>query len=369
MNSISLAAPAQLLWGTDRKTRIRLHQWSITCVIYGASAAAMAFGVQQGVLDAGALLAWEGFVLAGLSAFYGLLRSGWTTRFADGALTEWQIGFGVMTVLWGYRMCGDVRSATLFPLMVILMFGAFSLTWRRMLWLTLAALAALAAVMVAMHRESPGRFDARLDVANFLIVAIMLPATSVLAVLLAALRRHLQAQRSELKTALARIQDLATRDGLTGLTNRRHAQQLLELERQRAERSGRAFSLALIDLDHFKRVNDAHGHAGGDQALCAFAEAALATMRAPDTVARWGGEEFLLLMPQTEPEQAGCAVERLRRRVQALELPAAAGTLKFTLSAGAATHRPSEPVTETLARADRALYEAKAAGRNRVVMG
>jgi diguanylate cyclase len=184
--------------------------------------------------------------------------------------------------------------------------------------------------------------------------------------LLSSLRGRLHRQRTELQAALARIQDLATLDDLTGLANRRRAHELLSAEVTRGQRATQPFAVALVDLDRFKRLNDRFGHAGGDEALRHFAEAARANMRACDLVARWGGEEFLLLMPETGLDQALEALERLRAQVESASIASAQGEMRFTFSAGVAVYRVGQTVADTVARADRALYRAKAGGRNRV---
>lgn len=356
------------VFSRDPKTQIRLKQWAITLVIYIASGLVLTLGVSADLLGGRAVAQWGAFVAVGLVVFYAAMRIGWHPRFADAAFTEWQIAFGVVAVLWGYVMCGDLRSATLFPLMVTLTFGAFSLSWRRMAALTLLTLVALGVTMAWLRHSRPSRFDAHVDAANFLIAAVMLPATSVLASKLGALRSRLCAQRNELTEALATIQELAIRDELTGLVNRRHAQQLLEDEARRSERSAEPFSIALIDLDHFKRINDVHGHAGGDAVLKAFADEARHTVRACDVIARWGGEEFLLIMPATDARSALLAVERVRRRVEQLHVLDGAIGSGITLSAGVAEHLAGERVADVLARADEALYRAKGTGRNRVIV-
>jgi diguanylate cyclase (GGDEF)-like protein len=358
---------ADWLWGVERKTRIRLQQWSVTFAIYTASAVAMGAGVAVGWLPLLPWLGWCGFVGGGLGLFYAAIRSGWSQRYADGALTEWQTGFGVLAVCWGYAMCGHLRSATLLSMMVILTFGAFSMDWRRQAALTAFALTAFAATITAMHRLGSTPLDLRLDIANFAIAAIMLPASSVVAGLMGALRRRLHQQRGEVEAALARIHELAHQDDLTGLPNRRQAQRLLEQERTRVARSGRGFAIAMVDIDHFKRINDVHGHDAGDRALHQFAQHASAALRANDVVARWGGEEFLLLMPETRLADALEALERLRRHVQQGTLHEPAAELRLTVSCGVAESAPGESVADLVARADRALYIAKRQGRNRVI--
>jgi diguanylate cyclase len=124
----------------------------------------------------------------------------------------------------------------------------------------------------------------------------------------------------------------------------------------------------VIDLDHFKRINDAHGHPVGDRVLRAFAREALATIRGSDVLGRWGGEEFLLMLPNTRAALAKLGLERLRLRAEALKVDIDGGTVAFTLSAGLVEHLAGEGVADTIARADRALYLAKQQGRNCVVV-
>jgi diguanylate cyclase (GGDEF)-like protein len=157
---------------------------------------------------------------------------------------------------------------------------------------------------------------------------------------------------------------------LTGLINRRHMQELLEQEHQRCVRSGHAFSLAMIDIDHFKRINDDNGHAAGDEVLRHFAREALAAVRVADVLSRWGGEEFVLLLTDTHLSMARIGAERLRQRIAASACYAGPqAPIKVTVSIGLAEHIAGQSVAEALARADAALYEAKAQGRNRTVLG
>jgi diguanylate cyclase (GGDEF)-like protein len=174
-------------------------------------------------------------------------------------------------------------------------------------------------------------------------------------------------QRKELTAALARISDMATLDELTGLANRRCMGELLEAERERSHRSGHPWSVAILDIDHFKRVNDALGHAAGDGVLRAVAAVGAATIRRCDSLARWGGEEFVLLLRDVDPAGASLVAARLRQALQQERIVVDGAVIEVTASIGVAAHRPGEPVDATMSRADRALYAAKAGGRNRVV--
>ena len=143
---------------------------------------------------------------------------------------------------------------------------------------------------------------------------------------------------------------------------------LLDLEHRRSQRSGRPLLLAQLDIDHFKRINDTHGHATGDRALQAFASTVRSNVRSTDVLARWGGEEFVLMLAETDPGGARDLLDRIRLAVAAMEMPLANGTLRMTVSVGLAQHQPGDTVEQTLERADQALYAAKSQGRNRVVV-
>ena len=173
---------------------------------------------------------------------------------------------------------------------------------------------------------------------------------------------------ARLETAEARIRELAVTDELTGLRNRRHVNQRLADELARARRYGDAVSCVIFDVDQFKHVNDAFGHDAGDAVLRALSAAAQAECRQSDVLGRWGGEEFLLILPGTGAEGAAAIAARLREVVEALRVPHDGRELGATASFGVATAAPGgrEGVEELLKRADAALYRAKGAGRNRV---
>jgi diguanylate cyclase (GGDEF)-like protein/PAS domain S-box-containing protein len=161
-----------------------------------------------------------------------------------------------------------------------------------------------------------------------------------------------------------RLRKLATTDELTGAFNRRHFFELGQAELERAERYGRDTSLAMLDIDHFKRINDAQGHAAGDAALRDLVAVLHDEVRAVDVIARLGGEEFVLLFPETGLAAAAATAERVRRTVAER---CAAGERRLTVSVGVAQRRARETLGDLLKRADEALYRAKAAGRDRVI--
>jgi len=184
--------------------------------------------------------------------------------------------------------------------------------------------------------------------------------------LAADLRRSLDLLRQEngeLQVALAELDRLASTDKLTGAWNRRSLEEAVENEMDRLRRYDHPLCVLILDIDFFKRVNDRFGHAAGDQLLIDVAEQIRSTLRATDSLARWGGEEFAVLCPNTTLATAAILAERLRKRIASTRFPAAE---EITVSIGVAECLPGETWAPWFHRADAALYRAKALGRNRV---
>jgi diguanylate cyclase (GGDEF)-like protein len=181
------------------------------------------------------------------------------------------------------------------------------------------------------------------------------------------MRKRLYRRGVELSEANKRIEELAELDELTGSFNRRCIMRMLDDEIARARRLKSPCAIALIDLDWFKRINDRYGHPTGDEVLRTFAITVFANIRHIDRFGRYGGEEFLLVLPDTPEDEALKLLDRLRAIVADLDWSAFSPGLQVTLSAGVAMLRPHENPDTFLARADSALYVAKARGRNRIV--
>lgn len=310
---------------------------------------------------------WSLFTGLGLVAVAVLIRTGWARHLRDPSLTQFQIRYALLCNAAAYVILGPARGIALAILSLILLFGIFGMSPRQMVANLFYALALFGAAFVAVAwLDEPGRLPA-VEAAYAAMVVLVLLGSTFVTVRLNQIRRRLTRQKTQLSRALERIGHLATHDELTGLVNRRHMAQLLATEHLRCERSGQPLVLALLDLDHFKLINDTHGHAMGDQALRAFATAVQAMVRGTDVLARWGGEEFVLMLPDTDPAAAGPLLERLRLNVQALAVPAQGDSVRITVSIGLATGVPGESVERILERADQALYRAKARGRNQVV--
>jgi diguanylate cyclase (GGDEF)-like protein len=162
------------------------------------------------------------------------------------------------------------------------------------------------------------------------------------------------------------LQRLATIDGLTGLFNRRHFLALADAEWQRFQRYRQPLSLLMLDIDLFKSINDRYGHDVGDRVLAQIAKACRKQKRSSDVMGRLGGEEFAILLPQTNLRQAGMFAERLRQTVAEQALPVADGEVRATISIGIGEAHQARDLTDLIKQGDLALYKAKQAGRNRV---
>ena len=195
----------------------------------------------------------------------------------------------------------------------------------------------------------------------------VLEARLIVAERVSSLHREMHRTRQELEDANRQLAEAAHQDALTGLGNRLRLNIDLPRIHSRFEREGYIYNIALFDLDRFKEYNDTHGHQQGDALLSEVGKVFLAELRQGDLVYRYGGEEFLLVLPNRSLEEAVKAAERFRRTVAdataTQDLPAPA-----TLSAGVARVEPGESIETVIGRADRALYEAKRAGRDRVML-
>lgn len=163
------------------------------------------------------------------------------------------------------------------------------------------------------------------------------------------------------------IEEAATKDPLTGLLNRRALFEMMEHELSRFRRTWRTFSIIICDIDNFKLVNDHHGHAAGDFVLKELASELTETLRSQDLVSRWGGEEFLILLPETDIEGGLNIAEKLRRRIAAKKFLVKGNIVTVTMSFGITAHQHGLSIDELIKRADDSLYLAKKAGRNRAI--
>jgi diguanylate cyclase (GGDEF)-like protein len=265
--------------------------------------------------------------------------------------------------LWECVVFGDVVSpgAVWFitmPLLAIMLGSILS----AVVWLVITNTALILAHLMLGNRvvfPIPGTENP-----HFLYVFSHLGASIAITVFLLMVEHARRRAFQRLKIANKTISDLAIRDALTGVYNRRH----IVSEIDRAEGNAGNFTICLLDLDHFKRINDTHGHAAGDLTLQKVAEAIQNEIRKNDCFGRYGGEEFLLLLRDTELAGSKEFLERIRQRIETLQISELNQPACVTVSGGIAQYRPGESSAQTINRADEALYAAKAAGRNRIML-
>ena len=354
---------------TDKRQRIRLAMSGLAALLMVFCLVVMNSVAAAGLASTSEVRVWTACSVLGLIAVYAAIRSGWSRRFKDPALTLAQILYAITCCAAAFVIAGPARGVTLPILAIILMFGIFGLTTRQMLGVLVYSLVAFGVASgVVAARDEPD-YPTVVAAAYVGMVVVVLLSSTFLTTRVQSTREHLRRQKAELAQALEQIRQLATHDDLTGLLNRRAMLDRMQLEQRRSLRSGSPLLIAQLDIDHFKAVNDTHGHAAGDLVLQSFADTVRRNVRDTDVLARWGGEEFVLLLCDTPAADAVTLMERLRQAVQAMQVPVpqSGGPITVTVSIGLARHTPADPLAGTLERADQALYAAKAGGRNRVV--
>ncbi|MGY4831212.1 GGDEF domain-containing protein [Sphaerotilaceae bacterium SBD11-9] len=357
------------LLGTEPKQRLRLVQCGTAMLLVLGSVLNMQYLVWAGLAPAVPTAWWTLVLVGGFALFFMVIRSGRNLRYAEPSLTVPQMVFAILCGAAAYALAGRGRGGAFPILMVIFMFSMYSLSPATVLRTSFFAVAVFGITMAVMAWREPAVYQPAVEWGHFIMIAIMVPAIAVLAGQLSRLRDRLRRQKKDIAVALARIQELATRDELTGLINRRHMLELMEQERQRGVRSGQSFCIAVLDIDEFRQINDQYGHAFADQLLRRFSNEALNVIRISDLLSRWDGKEFLLMLSNTRASLGRVSLERLRDRFRQLPIDAQGGPLYLSFCAGVTEHRAGETVAETVQRAEHALLNAKAGGQSRVVLG
>ncbi|MED5620368.1 GGDEF domain-containing protein [Ideonella sp. BN130291] len=298
---------------------------------------------------------------------YLLLRTGFSERFRDPYISAYQL---IVTSLCTMVFAALAPAASFHFYNVMLLIFTFA-TLRLNLRQALVAGAVLSASVGAVmwfHAAQPPLPQTRGEVAvAWLSHLTVLARCLIVGLYGSSLRVRLKKQNERLAESSARIEQLASHDELTGALNRRAVWALLEGHLTPPQAGAGRLCVALLDLDHFKQVNDRFGHPAGDAVLKRFSEVVRQALRDSDRLGRYGGEEFLVLLPRVDPEQALRVVDRLRAAVEATDWSDIAAGLQVTVSAGVAAWQTDDSVALLVSRADEALYRAKHAGRNRVV--
>lgn len=357
------------LFSTDPKLHRMLLYWGSSGLFYALSLLVLQPQVRAGGIDpqGAAMLAW--FAGTGVMVFFVLVRFSIVLSIPPRHLAVLQALFGFACNLGAYALTGPVRGATLMVMLVIMVFCTFSLRPRATKGLCVAVIAGLAVTIMAMVTKDPVRYPVEVELVHFLLASSALVAVTLLTGEMSKLRASLKQQKQDLMAAVGTIRTLATMDELTELANRRYMNEVLSAEERRQPAPDRPMCIALIDIDFFKSVNDRFGHDGGDAVLRSFAASARAELRTGDVLARWGGEEFLLMLPGTEIEEAQQVLRRMAASMRAIAIPGLDLGRGVTFSGGVVRRIGSEPFSDTISRADKAMYAAKSSGRDKIVAG
>lgn len=315
------------------------------------------------MIDASTVLVVLGLIVGFMAAFAVFTRRGLHTELRDRQLRLPTVVAATVTLLIVFYL-EPVTQIALAPFLFVAMaYGLLTLSRRAALVVCTGTLVAYGLVVALHHLERDNAALLRLEVLHFVALALSLPAYVLLMGRVRLLHRLLHKTSHQMQS----IAEIARHDALAGCLNRRSILAALEEQKQLADESGIPLCLAVIDLDHFKRVNDEMGHLGGDEVLRTFAQLTQQAVRADDFFGRYGGEEFVLVFPATPLLPALNSCERIRARV---ESHAWEGPLRgrVTVSIGVTQYVLGESVMEFFSRADTAMYLAKRGGRNQVVV-
>ncbi len=350
-----------------RRVTYRRHTFAVQVLSYALGAAALLAYVHAGTIATTIPSAFFlcGVVLIGIFAV--LSETHFNDRFEDHYLAVFQVG-GHTAIQLGFLLAAP-QIGYAFLNVLFLIFGVASLRMTPRQATTAWTLTTLSVAAIFLCLRTPIGMPANTTperLAAALCFVLTIGQCVFVGLYGDSLRKKLYNRGLKLKKAYSRIEELAELDELTGSYNRRCIMRMLDEEIARAHRFKTPCSIALIDLDWFKRINDAYGHPTGDEVLRTFAITTFANIRNIDRFGRYGGEEFLLVLPETSTDSAKHHLERLRQIVADLDWSAFSPGMQVTISAGVTTLQPDETPDTFLARADRALYSAKARGRNRI---
>jgi diguanylate cyclase (GGDEF)-like protein len=319
-----------------------------------------------GLLAYQAALQYAMAILVYVVFFYVVFRSGVNQRAADPSLTFYMTLASLLMILFVVAVADRQHEALMFLVILSFLFGVFRLTTRE--WIVLSALVSGAYAAILFYSPATGDavLQAREKVALWIFATVVFLLCSLVGGYISKLRLTLAASTKQLQQLVQVTHEQVIRDELTGAFNRRHMIERLKDEIARARRYRSPLSIAVLDLDFFKRINDTYGHPAGDAVLRAVSLFVPTLLRATDVFARIGGEEFMLLLPETDLRGARGLAERVRVGVSHVAIDGLPVDFRIALSAGVSELVQDEVMEAWLKRTDLALYRAKEAGRNRV---
>ncbi len=358
---------SNLLLGVEPHRRRHVLLVLVTLQPYIVNLGVIMHSVHLGLLD---MRMAQELTLASVITFlvvFALVRSGWSQRFGDPVLTFPHALVSIALCMAAYVQLGENRANVMILIAQTIVLAMFRLRPMQVLMLGVFTIISLCASILVMTMTNSLGGNSSSVWTHFVVGGSTLLTLSLIGKWVSDIRVRIGRQARELQEAVDTVKQMATTDMLTGALNRRMMTDMAETELRLIERTGAPMCVALIDIDHFKHVNDHFGHHAGDAVLRGVAQHTQGQIRQVDKFARWGGEEFLIMLPTIASAEAMIAIERLRQSVEALNFPGYP-QLRITFSAGLAQALPGETLEHLIERADQALYDAKHQGRNRSLL-
>lgn len=349
---------------TEKQQSIRRKQTLMGAGVYFSAIIPLYFIHELGMIRLSAFGMWLGLAAAigTCMSFYLLIRLNLNLRLREPGMTLQQVlaaGFWSLIIAWSVEQ--EARVLPVVWLLLAFLFGVYTLKTREYLLMSALILLGYLALVVDVYLDAPGGRAAEIEFMHWATLATGLAWMSLVGGYVSMLRRRLAERKAELS-------ELAYTDPLTHVHNRRHAMETLEKEIARVRRGNSSvLSVALVDVDKFKRINDKFGHLIGDQCLYEIAQGIREELRIVDSVGRYGGEEFLLIFPDTPVAGAAICCERIRKRIES-ESSENHPEYTLTISIGVAEIMADDTLESLLDRADKLLYEAKESGRNCIML-
>jgi len=350
----------------DPKQALRLRRFFVTLVIYILNISISCFAYLAGIVNLQALYGLGIILLTINVILYIVFRTGLNLRMSDPSLTSIQMCAAILVVMYAIYYAYEVRGLLFSMYILILLFGIFRLYTSQFLLISGFALLTYGIDIGLLRISRPQDINLKIELFQWFGLAIVMISVSSIAGNISSLRRELSLSRRKLQSSLTVIREMAIHDDLTGFFNRTHLMDLIETESNRTVRTGSIFSLAMIDIDKFKSINDTYGHQTGDYVLKTFAAVVRSILRKTDFCGRYGGEEFLIVLTQTDLQAAKVFAERIRDCVEKSLFPSLGPDSRVTVSIGLTAYKMQENIERTISRADEALYRAKNGGRNRM---
>lgn len=341
---------------------VRIPQISPISLISLLYALSLYIFYRQGFISGVTFVSVAAVVVTVVVLFYSVFRFGFNLRFQEQSLMLPQLMTSLLIMLVVAYLERATQIALVPFILIAFSFGIFRLSTASLILLSVGCLAAYLGIILLRAHTEGYNFGFRADLAQWFVLALTLPGMILVGKQIQNLRQLLRATRYQLE----HYEEKSVRDELTGLYNRRQLQSELEQAKLQADSHGIPFTICLIDIDKFKEINDNNGHLVGDTILKEFSRIARDSIRDTDVLGRYGGDEFMQILPDTDVKGAVMHAERLRVYAHFLDFQKILEQKHISLSIGVAQYRHGEKITDLISRADSALYQAKQLGRNRV---